>query len=87
MLSNDSSPHRGRRTTYPITSTSLTINEPPRDTKGKKRAAPEALPGELSASAPTGPSKRARPATTAYALRPRSDTTQPSVSEMPKKLR
>ena len=78
---------RGRRTTYPITSSSLTINEPIRDTKGKKRAAPEALPEELSASAPPGPSKRLRPATTAYVLRSRSDTTQPSVSDMPKKLR
>jgi E3 ubiquitin-protein ligase TRIP12 len=78
---------KGRRTTYPITSSSLTINEPTRDTKGKKRAAPEALPEELSASVLAGPYKRPRPAPTAYALRSRSDTNQPSVSEMPKKLR
>src|SRR5229473_691246 len=58
-----------------------------RDTKGKKRAAPEALSEELSASVPAGPTKRLRPASTAYALRSRSDTTQPSVSEMPKKIR
>ena len=36
--------------TYPITSSSLTTNEPTRDTKGKKRAAPEALSEEFSAS-------------------------------------
>lgn len=79
--------YRGRRTTYPITSSSLTINEPTRDTKGKKRAAAEALSEEHSASAPPGPSKRPRSATTAYALRSRSDTTHPSGSDMPKKLR
>ncbi|KAI0287812.1 hypothetical protein BC826DRAFT_916622 [Russula brevipes] len=78
---------RGRRTAYPITSSSITINEPIRDSKGKKRAAPEPLPEELSASAPADPSKRHRSATTAYALRSRSDTNQPSGSEMPKKLR
>ncbi|KAI0306092.1 hypothetical protein B0F90DRAFT_1808594 [Multifurca ochricompacta] len=68
---------KGRRTTYPVTTSAsaLTINEPTRDTKGKKRAAPETLPEDFSAT------------TTAYALRSRSDTTQPSVLEMPKKLR
>src|SRR5260221_4741646 len=35
---------------YPITSSSLAINEPTRDTTGKKRAAPEALSEEFSAS-------------------------------------
>jgi E3 ubiquitin-protein ligase TRIP12 len=37
------SSHRARRTTYPVTSSALTINEPIRDTKGKKRAVPETL--------------------------------------------
>ena len=76
-LSHSSLPNRPRRTTYP----NLTINEPIRDTKGKKRAAPEVVPSEdLSASAPAASSKRPRSATTttAYALRPR---------EMPKKMR
>jgi E3 ubiquitin-protein ligase TRIP12 len=74
--------HRARRTTYPP---ALTINEPTRDTKGKKRAAPEAPSDDLSASAPAASSKRPRSATTAYALRPRSDAIQSS--EMPKKMR
>ncbi|KAH9975693.1 hypothetical protein BGW80DRAFT_1123748, partial [Lactifluus volemus] len=54
--------HRARRTTYPVTSSALTINEPTRDTKGKKRAAPETLSEDnnLSASASAGPSKRPR---------------------------
>src|SRR6266702_7622926 len=79
--------HRGRRTTYPVTAPALTINEPTRDNKGKKRAAAEAPSEDLSASAPLGPSKRPRSATTAYALRSRSDAAQSSVSEMPKKMR
>ncbi|KAH9000071.1 hypothetical protein EDB92DRAFT_2051252 [Lactarius akahatsu] len=76
---------KGRRTTYPVTTSALTINEPTRDTKGKKRAAAEAPSEDLSASAPPGPSKRPRPATTAYALRSRSDAIQSP--EMPKKMR
>ncbi|KAH9172968.1 hypothetical protein EDB89DRAFT_1961917 [Lactarius sanguifluus] len=76
---------KGRRTTYPVTTPALTINEPTRDTKGKKRAAAEAPSEDLSASAPPGPSKRPRSATTAYALRSRSDAIQSS--EMPKKMR
>ncbi|KAI9510528.1 hypothetical protein F5148DRAFT_1274737 [Russula earlei] len=78
---------KGRRTTCPITPSALTINEPTRDIKGKKRAAPETLPEELTTSAVPGPSKRPRSAISAYALRSRSDITQPSVSKMPKKLR
>lgn len=76
---------KGRRTTYPVTTPALTINEPTRDTKGKKRAAAEAPSEDLSASAPPAPSKRPRSATTAYALRSRSDAIQSS--EMPKKMR
>ncbi|KAH9971619.1 hypothetical protein BGW80DRAFT_1253329 [Lactifluus volemus] len=34
---------KARRTTYPVTSSTLTINKPIRDTKGKKRAVPETL--------------------------------------------
>ncbi|KAF8262629.1 hypothetical protein EI94DRAFT_1773142 [Lactarius quietus] len=80
---DDSFLHRARRTTYPPPP--LTINEPTRDTKGKKRAAAELPSEDISASAPAGPSKRPRSATTAYALRSRSDATQSS--EMPKKMR
>ncbi|KAI9429610.1 ubiquitin-protein ligase [Lactarius indigo] len=79
--------HRGRRTTYPVTAPPLTINEPTRDTKGKKRAAAEAPSEDLSASAPPGPSKRPRSATTAYALRSRSDAIQSSRSSSGSMLR
>ncbi|KAH9004468.1 hypothetical protein EDB86DRAFT_2883363 [Lactarius hatsudake] len=56
-----------------------------RTSKKYKRAAAEAPSEDLSASAPPGPSKRPRSATTAYALRSRSDAIQSS--EMPKKMR
>ncbi|KAI0272306.1 hypothetical protein BC834DRAFT_1030472 [Gloeopeniophorella convolvens] len=74
-----------RRATYPATTSALTINEPARDTKGKKRAAPEPASEEepAPASAPAGSSKRPRTTTSAYALRSRPDTT----NDMPKKSR
>ncbi|KAI0252313.1 hypothetical protein BJV78DRAFT_1281860 [Lactifluus subvellereus] len=63
------------------------MNKPTHDSKGKKRAAPEALSEELSVSPSLGPSKRPRQATTPYALRSRSDAAQPSVPEIPKEMR
>ncbi|KAF8906204.1 hypothetical protein CPB84DRAFT_1813845 [Gymnopilus junonius] len=56
----------------------LTINEPSRDLKGKKRAAPETDEDELA-----GPSTK-RPRTSAYSLRSTSASAQ---SQMPRKSR
>ncbi|THH12821.1 hypothetical protein EW146_g7335 [Bondarzewia mesenterica] len=74
---------KARRSTYPVTASGLTINEPTRDTKGKKRAAPEALSdNEDHTTTPSSSSKRSR--TTAYSLRSRPDIT---TTDMPKKTR
>ncbi|KAF8216811.1 hypothetical protein K438DRAFT_1559618, partial [Mycena galopus ATCC 62051] len=57
----------------------LTINEPVRDPKGKKRAAPEPNSDEEESA---GPSKR--PRTTSYSLR---SSTLKEPSDMPRKTR
>ncbi|KDQ61362.1 hypothetical protein JAAARDRAFT_30788 [Jaapia argillacea MUCL 33604] len=81
---------KARRATFPATTSALTINEPPRDIKGKKRAAPEPNSDEdesTAAASSSAPIKRQR-ATSAYALRSRTDiTTEPQSVEMPKKPR
>lgn len=69
---------RIRRNTS-ATTAPLSINEPVKDHKGKKRAAPD-LDDEDNA----GPSSK-RSRTTAYSLR--SNTSSPQVLEMPKKTR
>ncbi|KDR80639.1 hypothetical protein GALMADRAFT_240990 [Galerina marginata CBS 339.88] len=61
------------------TTTSLTINEPIRDPKGKKRAAPETDDEEIA-----GPSTK-RTKTSAYSLR--STSSSAHTLEMPRKLR
>lgn len=73
---------KARRATYPATT--LSINETPRDAKGKKRAVPESQSEEenVASSANT---KRLRATTSAYQLRSRSDTQ--ASSEMTKKTR
>ncbi|KAL1941289.1 hypothetical protein VTO73DRAFT_7501 [Trametes versicolor] len=63
---------RARRSTYPTTST-LTINEPTKDTKGKKRAAPEDHSEDDETAAAISASKKLTRPTSAYSLRPRSD--------------
>ena len=68
-----------RRSTLPSTSAPLTINEPVRDPKGKKRAAPDPSFDEESV-----PVKRPR---TSYSLRSRPDSTSTQPVEMPKKTR
>ncbi|PPQ99844.1 hypothetical protein CVT26_009341 [Gymnopilus dilepis] len=66
-----------RQRRNPTSSTSpLTINEPPRDSKGKKRALPETDEEEA------GPSTK-RPRTSAYSLR----STSSAQSQMPRKSR
>ncbi|KAF8889303.1 hypothetical protein BD779DRAFT_1611065 [Infundibulicybe gibba] len=69
---------RTRRSTLPA-STPLTINEPVKDLKGKKRAAPEPSSEDENSNEPSA--KRLKK--TAYSLR--SSTTQ--ISNMPKKSR
>ncbi|KAF8557697.1 hypothetical protein OG21DRAFT_1434490 [Imleria badia] len=78
---------RARRTTFPSASTSsLTINEPSKDRKGKKRAAPEADSEEEGGnSAALSSSKRTR--TTAYSLRSRAGPSTSISAPMPKKSR
>jgi E3 ubiquitin-protein ligase TRIP12 len=75
---------RTRRTTQqqlqPVTAGGLTINEPSRDTKGKKRAIPD--PFSDDDNSPTSSSKRTKTASTPYSLRSRGDS-----SGMPKKSR
>ena len=73
---------RSRRAIFP-NSAALTINEPVRDLKGKKRALPEnnSEEEELPASTST---KRPRTAS-AYSLRSRTDTTTTQALEMPRK--
>lgn len=76
-------PHlRARRSTYPVSPT-LTINEPAKDTKGKKRAAPEDNSDDEAVNSISAPVKRTR-TISSYSLRSR-DTTTPN--EMPKKSR
>ncbi|KAI8996413.1 hypothetical protein BD414DRAFT_455102 [Trametes punicea] len=75
---------RARRSTYPPTS-SLTINEPSKDSKGKKRAAPEDRSDEdVTPAATSAPKKFKRP-TSAYSLRPRADSQ--TVSDMTRRAR
>ncbi|TFK74978.1 hypothetical protein BDN72DRAFT_886090 [Pluteus cervinus] len=74
-LVNPRASKRPRRSA-PVTSAALVINEPPRDLKGKKRAAPEPTSEEEA-----GPSKRLR--TTSYSLR--STTTATASQSMPRK--
>ncbi|KAI0686676.1 hypothetical protein BC835DRAFT_1287769 [Cytidiella melzeri] len=75
---------KARRTTYPI-ATPLTIIEPPKDLKGKKRAAPEgSSEDETTAASVSAPVKRTR-TTSAYSLRSRTEAT--SSNDMPKKSR
>jgi E3 ubiquitin-protein ligase TRIP12 len=66
-----------RRTAAPP----LTINEPVRDSKGKKRAAPESSFDEESAAST---SSAKRPRTSSYSLRSRTDILY---TEMPKKTK
>ncbi|KZT25275.1 hypothetical protein NEOLEDRAFT_377486 [Neolentinus lepideus HHB14362 ss-1] len=78
-----------RRATFPTANPTLTINEPERDIKGKKRAAPEGvsdedLPSHTIVSAPI---KRIRGATSSYSLRSRTDSATSLSVEMPKKTR
>lgn len=77
---------KARRATFPTANPGVTINEPERDTKGKKRAAPEGnFEEELSTATASAPSKRLR-ATSAYSLRSRADSSTSSPVEMPKKM-
>ncbi|KAJ3552880.1 hypothetical protein NM688_g3918 [Phlebia brevispora] len=73
---------RARRTTYSV-SAPLTINEPTKDLKGKKRAVPEDNSEEETITSISAPVKRTR-TTNSYSLRSR-DTTTPN--DMPKKPR
>ena len=61
----------------------LAINEPPKDTKGKKRAAPEDNSEGETLTSTSAPVKRTR-TTTSYSLRSRDPA---STSDMPKKTR
>ncbi|KAH9851913.1 hypothetical protein C2E23DRAFT_904051 [Lenzites betulinus] len=75
---------RPRRSTFPETA-ALTINEPTKDSKGKKRAAPEdQSEDDETAAASSGLKKPSRP-TGAYSLRPRGDNQ--AAAEMPRKTR
>ena len=77
---------RARRVTFPPQSSGLSIQEPPRDIKGKKRAVPEATSDE-DTSAPPSILKRPRTVTSPYSLRSRSDLPLTEPLEMPKKTR
>ncbi|RDX51248.1 hypothetical protein OH76DRAFT_1401563 [Lentinus brumalis] len=74
---------RTRRSTLPAT-TALTINEPTKDTKGKKRAAPEDPSEDDELTAPA-PAKKLRRATSAYSLRSRTE--HQATSDMTRKTR
>ncbi|KAF8449163.1 hypothetical protein L210DRAFT_3609574 [Boletus edulis BED1] len=77
---------RARRATFPSAPTSsLTINEPTKDRKGKKRAAPEADSEEEGSNSAVLSSKRTR--TTAYSLRSRPGPSTSISAPMPKKSR
>ncbi|KAI0352109.1 hypothetical protein OH77DRAFT_1428880 [Trametes cingulata] len=75
---------RARRSTFPATS-ALTINEPPKDSKGKKRAAPEDHSEDDDSAAAASVPKKLKRATSAYSLRPRGDNQ--SASDMTRKTR
>jgi E3 ubiquitin-protein ligase TRIP12 len=66
-----------RKATQPPTPAALIINEPTRDPKGKKRAAPESISEDESA-APS--SKKPRGSSSSYSLRSKAQ-------QMPKKAR
>ncbi|KAI0091468.1 hypothetical protein BDY19DRAFT_983799 [Irpex rosettiformis] len=75
---------RARRTTYPIAAP-LTINEPAKDLKGKKRAAPGSTSeDDTTVASASAPVKRTR-TTSNYSLRSRTEATQST--DMPKKTR
>ena len=78
---------RARRVTFPPQSSGLSIQEPPRDIKGKKRALPEATSDEDTSVASSSTLKRPRTATSSYSLRSRSDLPLTEPLEMPKKTR
>ncbi|KIP04525.1 hypothetical protein PHLGIDRAFT_191474 [Phlebiopsis gigantea 11061_1 CR5-6] len=75
---------RARRSTYPPAS-ALTINEPAKDAKGKKRAVPDENSEEEATTSASAPVKRSRPSTN-YSLRSRAEATTTS-TDMPKKTR
>ncbi|GJE98055.1 Ubiquitin fusion degradation protein [Phanerochaete sordida] len=76
---------RARRSTFP-TAPPLTINEPPKDAKGKKRAAPDENSEEEAVTSVSAPVKRTRPSTSSYSLRSRTDAAA-TPTDMPKKTR
>ncbi|KAI6008984.1 ubiquitin-protein ligase [Pisolithus marmoratus] len=76
---------KNKRSRESTSSSSLTINEPIQDRKGKKRAAPEADSEEESSSAALSSSAK-RTKTSTYSLRSRIDTSTSSAS-MPKKTK
>nr|VWO96177.1 MADS box protein [Ganoderma boninense] len=75
---------RTRRVTLPAPS-ALTINEPPKDAKGKKRAAPEDHSDDDGTAATFSAAKKPRRATSAYSFRPRGD--HQGASDMTRKTR
>ncbi|TBU40976.1 hypothetical protein BD309DRAFT_1082383 [Dichomitus squalens] len=75
---------RTRRATLPASS-ALTINEPTKDAKGKKRAAPEDRSDDDENTATSSSAKKLRRATSAYSLRPRGD--HQGTSDMTRKTR
>ncbi|EKM50678.1 uncharacterized protein PHACADRAFT_264072 [Phanerochaete carnosa HHB-10118-sp] len=76
---------RARRSTFPA-APPLTINEPVKDAKGKKRAAPDENSDEEAVTSVSAPVKRTRPSTTTYSLRSRTEAVAPQ-TDMPKKIR
>jgi E3 ubiquitin-protein ligase TRIP12 len=75
---------RSRVSAQPVPGT-LTINEPTRDPKGKKRAAPESVSDSEDIPASSSSSnKRPRPSTSSYSLRSREVVTSPT---MPRKTK
>ncbi|KAH7913854.1 hypothetical protein BJ138DRAFT_1177757 [Hygrophoropsis aurantiaca] len=78
---------RARRATFPSASNpSLTINEPEKDRKGKKRAAPEGDSEEdIASTSLSSSSKRTR--TTSYSLRSKLDVSSPALANMTRKPR
>ncbi|KIL69369.1 hypothetical protein M378DRAFT_184532 [Amanita muscaria Koide BX008] len=66
-------PNKRPRRNPPAQSVALTINEPPKDIKGKKRAAPEPSSGDEDIAGPS--TKRPR---TSYSLRSTTVSTDPS---------
>jgi len=74
---------RARRATYP-TGSALTINEPPSDTKGKRRAQATSSEGEENLASSSTTTKRTR-TVSAYSLRSRSEAQ--AATEMTKKTR